>query len=303
MKFFKERKTPLENIAFIALMSAVNAVIDVLATLVPGSALIVVLFLPLISALSALLCDKKYLWLYLLAAPAVSLAVSAYDMQTTFFYVWPAIFSGTLYGLLIKKKFPLPYVVLLVSFLALGLNYLAIPIIQAIYGNNIITTSLTVLGLSNRKYIFDIVPTFLFGYSLASVALSHFLIQGVFLRLDIPYTENSKFEISYPIGGFCMGFLAIGLAFVQRPLAYLSLALCLYFSANSVPLLFHKSKWYIYVSGGVLFLLALYFFAFFYKSFPEDGGLTLAALFFLPLDILPFFERILLLKGAKTPLE
>jgi hypothetical protein len=87
-------------------MCALNAVVATLSTLVPLSSLFVIIFLPLVSVLTVILCEDKYAIIYLVAAIALSLGVTAYDITATLFYIIPAIVVGTLYGFLSKKNFP-----------------------------------------------------------------------------------------------------------------------------------------------------------------------------------------------------
>ena len=129
MKFFSERRTPSQNIAFLAIAAALNAIFSLLIHFVPLSDFVVLLFLPLISAMVGLLCEKKYLPVYLVAALGVSLAVTAYDISTTLFYVVPAILSGTAYGFFYHKSWPLPYVLLGTAIITMALNYVSLSFI------------------------------------------------------------------------------------------------------------------------------------------------------------------------------
>ena len=303
MRLFTPRHTPSENIAFLALMSAVNALVSVLISFVPLSDIVVLLFLPLASALVGELCEGRYLPVYLFASMGVSIATTAYDFQATLFYVIPAILSGTLYGFLHKKKAPTPYVVFGVSLLQLALNYLSLPLIKAIYQSDLIAFFLQVFQLSNRTYIHDIIPLFLFAYSLAATALSHFLIQGFFNRFKAEENVTLKWPLSYPIIGICGVFAAFGLAFLQVSVAYLFLGIALYFSAWSIALLKTRFPWGIYLGYALLTGLSFFLFALLYRQFPADSGLILLGLFLLAFDTPTLLGRLLLLKELKTPLK
>jgi len=299
MNFFRERKSPSENIAFMAFAAALNAIFSVLLAFVPFSDLFVLLFLPLVSALVGLLCHKKYLPIYLLAAIGVSLASTAYDMQATFFYVIPAIFAGTLYGFLYHKDWPLPYVILGTALLELGLNYLALPIVQGIYGNDIIAFFLKVLSLDQHPYIGDIIPAFLLAYALAQTSISHLAIQAFFSRFHLLKEDNEKLCISYPLGGICGVIITITFAFFYPAVSYFFFVLSLYLSAFAALLFRQKYVWWVYLITGLMGLFALYGFAFLYRYVPKDGGLALLAFFLFALDGGALLGRLLLWKKEK----
>lgn len=303
MSFFKERTTPTQNIAFLSLMAAVNALLAVLLAFVPLSDLFVVLVLPLVSAMVGLLCQKQYLPIYAIAAIGVSLATSAYNMQATFFYVIPAILSGTLYGFLYHSKQPLPYLILYTALLELGMMALSILIIKGIYENDIIAFFLHVLGLTNHPYIHDIVPAFLLTYALAQTAISHFVIQGFFSRFHLEEKSNEKLLLSYPIGAICAVVLALSFIVYSPATSYFFLVLALYLTAFSSLLFVTKFAWWVYLVLGVMELLSLYGFASLYSLVPADGGLVLLSFFLFSLDTATLLGRLLLLKKKKERID
>jgi hypothetical protein len=90
MKFLHQRKGAAQNLAFLGLMCALNSVVATLSTLVPLSSLFVIIFLPLVSSLTVILCEDKYALVYVIAAIALSLSVTAYDITATLFYIIPS---------------------------------------------------------------------------------------------------------------------------------------------------------------------------------------------------------------------
>jgi hypothetical protein len=300
MKFFSERRTPSQNIAFLAIASALNAIFSLLVAFVPLSDLAVMLFLPLVSALVGLLCDKKYLPIYLLAAIGVSLAVTAYDISATLFYVIPAIVSGTAYGFFYHKSWPFPYVILGAGIITTILNFIAIPLIHAIYGNDIILFFLVVFNLSDHTYIQDLVPAFLLTYALAQTTITHFVIQAFFARFHLDKEEDGKYPLSYPIGGIGGVILTLSFAFSYPVLSYVFLILTIYFSAFSATLFATRFPWWVYLLFGLMELGSLYGFALLYPLVPKDGGLAFSALFLFSLDTATLLGRLLCLRKKKA---
>jgi hypothetical protein len=258
-----------------------------------------VLLLPLASAMVGLLCQKRYLPIYVVTAIGVSLATSAFDMQATFFYVIPAILAGTLYGFLYHTKQPLPYLILYTALLSVGMNYLSIFIIQGIYQSDVIAFFLEVLGLTNHPYIQDIIPAFLLSYALAQTAISHFVIQSFYSRFHLEQEPNEKLRISYPLGGICGVILSLSLIVVSPMMSYFFLVLALYFTAFACLLFSERFPWWVYLVLGVMELLSLYGFASLYSLVPADGGLALLSFFLFSLDTATLLGRLLLLRKRK----
>ena len=303
VKFFSERKTPSQNIAFLAIASALNAIFSLVVTFVPFSDFALMLFLPLVSAMVGLLCEKKYLPFYLLSAIGVSLAVTAYDISATLFYVMPAILCGTAYGFFYRQRWPLPYVILVTAIILTSLNFLSIPLIKLIYGNDIVAFFLVLFNLSGNPYVKDIIPAFLFAYALAQIAITHGVIQAFFARFRLDKEEDDRYLLSYPLVGIGGVLLTIGFAFSFPVLSYVFLVLTLYISAHSALLFAERFPWWVYLVFSLSELGSLYAFAFLYPLVPGDGGLALLSLFLFSLDTATLLGRLLCLrKGKKAEL-
>jgi hypothetical protein len=294
MNFLQKRTTPSENVSFMGVMCAVNAVFALLGSFIPFSDLILVLFLPLVSALVGFLCQPKYLLAYLPSAVGVVLAVTCFSMGTTLFYVIPAILSGTLYGFLIQKQIPVSITVFLTAVLELALNYLMLPCIDALYEIDMIESIKIMLQINSYQYVDDIIPMFVFGYSLAQVGISHFIIQGVYSSFNFQYAPESWLSFWCPIVAGFFGVLALSLALVAVSVAYVFLAFGVYFTAFSSLNLLRKNPWYVYLTLGVMFALAVYSFAIWNGYFPKDSGMLLSAIFLLSVDTPSLLSSLLL---------
>jgi hypothetical protein len=299
MKFFRKRITPSENIAFMGVMCAVDAVFALLG-LLPFSDLVIVLILPLVSAWVGLLCDKRYLSLYLLASCGVVIAVTCYDVGGTLFYTIPAILSGTLYGFLAKIKIPVSFLVFATALLGMGLNYASLPLIRGLYDIDMIASIKTMLGLNAYRYVDDIIPMFVFGYSLAQAGITHLVIQIVFSSFDFQYPEEESLSFLYPILAICFSVMAVALALSVVALGYVFWAIGVYFTSFSLLQLFKKNPWWIIFLSIILLLGSVYAFAAFYSSFPADSGFLLSSLFLISLDT-PSLLSSLLWIGKRKP--
>ena len=65
MGIFSKRETLVQNIAFLAIMAAINVVLLLLATLLPYLLLFLTMILPFVSLLVTIYCKKRYYPMYL----------------------------------------------------------------------------------------------------------------------------------------------------------------------------------------------------------------------------------------------
>jgi hypothetical protein len=284
-----------------ALLGAIDAVFSLLATLIPFSDILVVLFLPLVSALSGCYLQGKYVPLYIVASIALCLIVSCYDLGAVLFYVIPAILSGSLYGFLIDKKIPVSLTIFVVALLEMGLNYLMLPLVEAIYQINMIDSMKAIFGFTYYKHIDDIVPMLIFGFSLAQTALSHFFIVGILENFKKQITPENVYDRWKPILGILFGALGIGFAFVNVPSAYIFLAFSIYFGLLSIPALIKPLPWWVFLIFGFLEGGSIYAFAILNPFFPNDTSLLLSSLFFISLDTPSLISSLLLSQEKKSP--
>lgn len=299
MKFFRKRVTPSENIAFMGVMCAVDAVFALIG-LLPFSDLLIVLVLPLVSAWVGLLCERRYLPLYLLASCGVVIAVTCYDVGGTLFYTIPAILSGTLYGFLAKAKTPVSFLVFSTALLGMGLNYASIPLIRGLYDIDMIASIKTMLGLNDYRYVDYIIPMFVFGYSLAQAGITHLVIQIVFSSFDFRYPKEDSFSLVYPLTAIGFSLAALALAFYQIPLGYVFWAIGVYFTSFSLLRLFQRNPWWIYFLLIILVLGSIYAFAAFYSSFEKDSGFLLSSLFLISMDTPSLISSLLWIGKRKS---
>ena len=129
MAAFRERKTFLENLTFMALMAAIVVIASVFAAFVPLGAVIVMIALPLPSAVVAYYCRPRYYIIYLFGAIGIAIAATSWNFSSTLFYTIPSVITGLLYGFLKQKGASIAESVFLVGLLNLGFSYLSILLI------------------------------------------------------------------------------------------------------------------------------------------------------------------------------
>lgn len=279
MRIFGKRESPLENIALIAMMAAVTAVLALVMSFFPLSSFFIIIFLPLVSVFPSLLCKDRYLPLYIIVASLVSILASLHDIGTGIFYVIPAIFSGTLFGFLIKKSLPYSLAIYLVSLLQLGFNYLSIPIIEGLTGINMITSLQTLLSLSDAHMA--IVPTILFAFSLGEISLSSVATHFVLEKIGTKENKEELVILDFIIPWAGLLFIALTIIFAFASLghiAFLSFASAIYFSLMSLPLYKKKRSIWVYVTLVILTIGGIVASIFIYPLMPSGLGLNAYAL-------------------------
>lgn len=271
MIFLKKRETLIENITMMAIASAINAALALLSTFIPFSSFFVILVLPVISALTAYYCKDKYLLLYVISSSAVSILSTCYDLSITIFDVIPALIVGTLFGFLLKKNAPSEYSILIVSLIKLGLNYLMCLLLKLIYGVDIIDSFIKLLNLSEKENISQIVPLFIFAYSLIQESISFLIIY--FSTANFDHKEQSFLDICIilnSIGAIILAVTAFLIAYLSYLWGYLLGGIAIYLSIASTKTLFRKNPWWIYLLLCALCVSSFYLTMFMYDKLDKN---------------------------------
>ena len=284
VNLLKERKGPSQNIAFASIIIAAISSFSLLAEFLPLSAIFIVLFIPPLSALAVEYCERRYAWLFLCGALLLSFVVTVNNCIETIFYVFPGIISGFFYGYMRKSSLPLLLNIFLSALLSMGLNYLSLPLIEAIFEINMIHFALSLLNLQEVTNIHYVVPLFIYALSLFEMAISHLLIELLNSRLGYQKEKETKESAFYPLLSFLFGCLSIAMGFIHPPLGYLFLSFCSYFALCGNFSFFSKAKTVHFVFFFLFFIAAIFLFALFYKSMPSGSGLLLLSLIFVGND-------------------
>ena len=229
MKMFSKRETLTENIALMALMSAINIIICVLLAFLNVFSIFLILVLPLISALVEIYCKDRYYLIYAFASLGLSLIATLWNIETTIFYLVPSLFTGYLFGLLAKKNIPSIYSILLTSLVQMGLTTGEIPLINFIFDVNIINTFKTFFKLNESTNVDVIIPSFIFTISLIEMSLSYLIISNELIKLKIEEYENDKFDYLNCASLLLFSILSILFSFFSLETSYLFFMISLYF--------------------------------------------------------------------------
>ena len=275
-----KRETPLQNVAFIAMMGAINGAFSVMLSFLPLSSFMALLILPCVNALGIYVIKARWIPIYVFATLGVPLVATCYDISTTLFYILPSIASGLIYGALTKFKTPVPLTIFICSLWTLGSTYLMIPLVKLIYEIDMIPTTLTTLGKEDSSLAKALVPSILFAYSWAAISINHLVMTFIHEKLGFEAKTYDAEKYLYPILTFIFSVLSIVFAFKNVTLAYLFFSLSLFFTIFSVATLLNKIKFYYYIILVVLLVIAFFLFAVFAKRFEANTVISLGTIFF-----------------------
>ncbi len=285
MLHFRKLYRPLENLAFVSLMAGINAIFALFGALVPLGGLFVMIFLPLASAFVALLCLPRYSLVYFFAAIGLSIALSAWNFQNTLFYVIPSIIVGLVYGYLVRTKVPLGIVLFALALLYIGVVYMMLPIINALYGTDPVEFLLALIGKQDSGDARAMVPAGIFVYGALSSALPSFIIQGEFEKFGVDFAKENKVLPLYPVLGIVFVALALSAPFYLVSLAYISVVISFYFALMGLQSLIKAKNIYLLIPIAILLFASIYVSAACYSHYPDPTGVCLYSLIGLSLDI------------------
>lgn len=275
MRFFSKRETPVQNLALIALVSGIDALLCLISALLPAAALFLMLVVPFLSAMVCLLCKARYLPIYILVAMGASIGLTAWNLLGAVYYLLPSLLTGTLYGLLWKLKLPLAWTLFLTSLLAFLLFYLSLYVTRLLVNADMVEVLLTMIGRAGDEKARTVFPLFAYGYSLAQIAFMHLFCALQAKRLGASYATADRLRFLYAPLAFLFCGTAIGIAFIHAKTAYFLLGCGLFWTVFSFGNLFPSFHRLTLLPMGIGAFIGIMLFAALYVHLPETAGLVL----------------------------
>lgn len=282
MAIFKKRETLTQNIAYMAIMAAINVVFTLITTLLPVLVVLLVLVLPLTNVVVTLFCKKRYFPIYAIATVGLCMLVTMWNISDTLFYVIPSIISGFVFGYLIEQKVPAVFTLMIVTIIQFGFTYASIPLIQSLFKVNIVDVFANAFGLKDFKYLDYLVPTFIAFIALAQTVLAYAFIKSEIPKLGFEVTvDHNKYYFVIPLLELLGIGLFILLAFFAPTFSYVFIIFALYFAIYLLVDLFENSNPTIWITLFVALTISIIIFAAVYKFIPNPFGISLFMIFFV----------------------
>lgn len=249
----KYRYEDVKALAYAALMSALSLIFVLISFFMGDLGIILILVLPLFSALVSINVNLKYSLIYIIATFLISLI----DPQLALFAIIPSLISGFLYGKMIVHKIHGTFNIISNTLLLTLLQYLGTFLIDIIYEINLIETMSLILKIEVN--IFDsIYLLFLFSTSLIECSLSYLIITNELKKLNYCFNENKQYFL-LTLG---LELLSIIICFIfsfgNLKICYLFLGISLFFGVSLAYYNFqYFQQKFIIILQFILYLISL----------------------------------------------
>ena len=266
MELFKKRETLIQNIAYMAIMAAINVVFVLLSNVLPVLLFLLVFVLPLTSTIVTIFCKKRYFPIYFVVTLSLCFAVSAgFSIFDTFIYVLPSLITGFIFGLFIEKQIPALYTLLAATVVQFGLTVLTFFVLSKIVENPNLTDSILLLfGLGDFEFKASFTQVFFFIISEIQIVISYIFVKYQVNRLGIEINLICKREYLLYIAEFLFAGLAVLSYFYFPVYAIVLVLIALPIYIYQLVLLVFKKQIWIWIAIGVIHLIFIFMFAFLY---------------------------------------
>ena len=293
MGLFSKRITLIQNIAFMAIMAAINVVFVVLSNVLPVLLFLLVFVLPLTSTLVTIYCKKAYFPIYFIVTLALCLGVSAgFYIFDTFIYVLPSLITGFIFGFCIEKKIPAIYTLLIATAVQYGLTILTFFVLGKIVNNLDLTESIVIaFGLKDFEFKAVFIQVFLFIVAEIQIIISYIVTKVLVNRLGIDVNLICRQNyVLYSVEVLCGGLAVLSyFYFPVYTLVIVLFALPIYLY-QLITLVLQKRIW-VWASVAGIHLVFIFLFAFLYEYTQAPNQFILIYLLFGLLTIIDFLAN------------
>lgn len=301
MELFRKRETVIQNIAYMAIMSAINIVFVLISNLLPVLLFLLVLVLPLTSTIVTLYCKKRYYPVYAIVTLGLCLAVAGgFSIFDALIYVFPSLIVGFIFGYSFEKKLPSILILVGATIVQFFLSYLTYFILTKIVDNfDILQGLIKLLGMSDFKYLDAFLLIFLFIIAQIQIVLSY-----LFIKLNIQkFGIGVNLECSNRFIIYIVTLLTIGLS----TLSYFYFPnWCIVFTLIPLPIYIYEALQLILkrkITSIVYLVIAhigfIFIFAFLYKYATSPNQLILISFLTGLVTIIDYLDNYCFIKESK----
>ena len=279
---FKKRETVIQNIAYMAVMAAINVVFVLLTNVLPVLLFLLVFLLPLTSTIVTLYCKKRYFPIYFVVTIGLCMIVTAgMSIYDTFLYVFPSLVTGFLFGFMIEKKVPgilvisgvtiAQYVLTLLTFIFLD---------KVVSGVNLFNAIITAFGLDSFPFKSTFIQLFLYIVAQIQIVFTYLLIKYEVRKIGILINLELKYRYVIYVVILLEGLLAIFSTFYFPSYALMFVVMCLPLFVYEVFSLILKQKIVNYALLITSSIVSFFLFALLYQFVPSPNQLVLLFILF-----------------------
>lgn len=246
--------TLTHQLAYIAIMTAITIIFSVLTNFFPLVSLLLLLFLPFVSALVAVTCDLKLFPIYLVSVILLSVVFDITNFLSIVFYLIPGLISGLVIGIGYRQKMNGIYMLIgiaLVNFIA---NYATIPVLDYVYQIDTIKYSMGFIGFANHPLIKEVFIGVLFVTAIIQATVTFLIVDG---EIKI-YKQEANTKYSMLDTYICIIFASMTIAttFFHIGLAIVFFSVSIILSIYLLIHLFQQNMkiglWVLFISIGTI---------------------------------------------------
>ena len=288
-----KKETLIRTISFMSFFVAINVICSFLTTIIPVVSIVLIIFLPLTSAVVEVNCKDRWFPIYAFATIGLSLVVTLSSIDFTIFYIVPSIFTGYVFGLFAKRHLPSMYSIFIATLIQTGLSFAFIPLIELITGSNLLDVFVKIFRISDRFWFDNLLLLIFFVVALMQTILSYIVVSNELKKFtdDKANTIAQSQIAAYSSLGSAV--ISGAFAFFYLPVALLFVGICFYFGTFVVIKEVHaKDKISLMVDGLAAFI-TLILFAVLNKFFNDGVDLILLCIAPVLISIYSIFEYFL----------
>ena len=301
MEIFKKRETTTQNIAYMAIMAAINILFVLLTNILPPLMLLLVFILPLTSTIVTLLCKKRYYFIYALATLALCIAVgSGFHLFDTLIYIVPSLVVGFIFGFCLEKNVPAILILVFATLAQLALMGLTSTTLGILTINYSITNALiNFFGLTNHPYNLLFIEIFYFIVAQIQIVFTYLVIKSQISKIGISFNLECKNRYWLYIVSLTTIFLSIisYLFFPDMSTLFVIFPILIYVYELIELLL--KRKIYLYISLASIHLGFIFLFAFLYQYLLAPNQLIVIVFLTGSVTIIDFLDNYCFIKKSK----
>lgn len=273
MNIFKKRETPVQNLTFAAIMSAINCVILLLTSLQPYLRLLLTLSLPFASLLVSITCKKRYYPIYMAATIGLSFLVNFDGISSIIFYIVPSLLSGFIFGFCLENEIPSSYSILYSSLVYVICSYVNLLICNFVFNDPLEEFYFTLFNLRSFPFKNFLIPVFMFALGIIHSSLSYLFIEVAIKKVGI---EDKELEAgNYYIYTLIFILLTIVSIFIKEDMYLMFVGVVIYTFIHSDFLLFKQSKKLFCISNLIALVSTFFAFGIFFNLIPHYYSIAL----------------------------
>ena len=282
-------KLGVKDITFMAMMAALNVSFCLIGAFVPLAGLFLSIALPLSSALVAVKARTAFYPIYALATLGLCIIVTPAQIDTTLFYVLPSLLLGLAFGLLFKLKWAPLLIIISASYIQLGLLYVTIALIDALFMIDFVNALLTLLAIDHFSGVALITPTLLYAISLAQSTLIYLIVGAELRKVTLLYSDK-PISIWVTMAFSLMNGLVVLLGRFAPMYGHLLLGPLFMLAGYHLFRFVETKKTALLICGGAWLIITVFLGAILFPIVEKETALLLTSIFPLGIFMIVLFD-------------